>query len=211
MLVVTGPCLTGCFGFGGSSVGWPCCNIGGGGGCVVMILCWMGGAASRDGIPITKGASSAVMARQASVVSSVVEKDTWVWLSPTVVVDDSISRLDIGGRSGMVSRAIYSCTALCDGSQWNHTHIGGARACRAEAAGDPSLFFFCRGETDMEIWLVDIERVDIISSWSVVLMCGVCWLTKIVGGGTVRSMMLGVLVASGVGGGVEWCTWRVVS
>ena len=75
-MVVAGTGLADCFGVGGSVVGWPCGNVGGGGGGVVVVLSWTGGAASRDGMPITKGTSSAVMARQASIVSSVVEKDT---------------------------------------------------------------------------------------------------------------------------------------
>ena len=78
MVVVAGPGLADYFWVGGSGAGWPCCNVGGGGGYVVMVLCWTGGAASRDGMPITKGASSAVMARQASIVLSVVNKDTWL-------------------------------------------------------------------------------------------------------------------------------------
>ena len=119
MLVVTGPGVDDCFGVGGSGAGWPCCNVGGGGGYVVMVLCWTGGAASRDGMPITQGASLAVIACQASIVSAVVEKDTWAWLGPALVADDSIPRLLIEGRSGTVPRAIRGCVALWDGSQWN--------------------------------------------------------------------------------------------
>ena len=76
MVVVARLGLADFLGVGGSGVGWSCCDLGGGGGCVVAVLCWTRGAASRDGMPVTKGSSSVVMARQASIVSSVVEKDT---------------------------------------------------------------------------------------------------------------------------------------
>ena len=169
-----GPGLADCFGVSGSGVGWSCCNIGGGGGCVVAVLCWTGGAASRDGMPVTKGGSSVVMACQASIVSSVVETDTW--LGPVLVVEDSIPRFLMEGRSGTVPSAIRSCVSLWDGSHWNQTHIRGVCACKAEVAGPPSLFFLRHGEPCIDIRLVDVERVDIVSSWSVVLVCGVAWL-----------------------------------
>ena len=112
MVVVAGPGLADCFGVGGSGVGWSCCDLGGGGGCVAAVLCWTGSAASRDGMPITKGGSSVVMARQASIVSSVVEKDTWARLGPVLVAEDSIPRFLMEDRSGTVPIAIRSCVSL---------------------------------------------------------------------------------------------------
>ena len=123
MVVVAGPGLADCFEVGGSGVGWSCCDLGGGGGFVVAVLCWTGGAASRDGMPITKGGSAVVMARHASIVLLVVEKDTWARLGPVLVAEDSIPSFLMEGRSGTVPSAIRSCVSLWDGSHWNQTHI----------------------------------------------------------------------------------------
>ena len=63
MVVVAGLGLADCLGVGGSGVGWSCCDLVGGSGCVVAVLCWTGGAALRDGMPVTKGGSLVVMAQ----------------------------------------------------------------------------------------------------------------------------------------------------
>ena len=127
-------------------------------------------------MPITKCGSSVVMDCQAYIVSSVVEKETWARLGSVLVAEDSIPRFLMEGRLGTVTSAIRSCVSLWDGSHWNQTHIQGVFACKVDVAGPPSLFFLRRGEPYMEIWLVDVERVDIVSSCWVVLVCGVAWL-----------------------------------